>query len=186
MSTTPITLTGTTANIVIGSAALYVAPVGIVIPTLTGNESDFAAFSKPGYTNDGIEWDYAATYYDVKVDEVLGIVKKKTVSHKLTMTTKLSEGTLQNLALCCSGATYNGTDTVTFGDVEDPPEWVIGFIGEAPSGKRRFGIVYRSVSMGASKMHYHKKTEITYALTLEALADSTQPVLQDLAAYRDF
>ncbi len=181
-----ITLTGNVADIVIGSAALYVAPVGIAIPTLTGNQSDFSAFRAPGFTNDGIEWDYTATFYDVKVDEVLGPVKKKLVSHKLTMTTKLSEGTLQNLALCCAGATYNGTDTVTFGSVEDPPEYVIGFVGEAPSGKTRYGIVFRSVSMAASKMHYHKKTEITYGLTLEALADSTQAVVSDLAIYKDF
>jgi hypothetical protein len=182
----PITLTGNTADITIGSAALYVAPVGITLPTLTGHESDFAAFLKPGYTNDGIEWDYQATFYDIKVDEVLGIIKKKLVSHKLTMTTKLSQANLQNLALACAGATFNGTDTVTFGSIEDPPEYVIGFIGEAPSGKTRYGLVYRSVSMGASKIHYHKKTEITYGLTLEAMVDSTQLAIADLATYRDF
>ena len=178
---------GTIANITVGTSQVFIAPSGTAAPTLTGNATDFGAFTNPGFTTDGIEWDYTPTWKDIMVDELMGIAKKILVSHKLVVSAKLAEATLQNLTYAIPGATFDGVSTLTVGSVVQAPEFVLGWIGPAPNGKQRECIVYRIASIAAVKAHYQRKSEVIYQVQFEALSDSTQVnPLQDLATFKDF
>src|SRR4051794_34624626 len=99
---------GTVANITSGPSEVFIAAVGVANPTLTGAFSDFSAFTQPGFTQDGIEWDYTPSFKDFMVDEKLGPVKKKITGHKLIISMKLAVATLQNLAYAIPAATLVG------------------------------------------------------------------------------
>ena len=179
---------GTVANITVGTSQVFLAPAGTASPNFTGHATDFGnAFSSPGFTQDGIEWDYTPTWKDIMVDELMGIAKKILVSHKLVVSAKLAEATLQNLAHAIPGATFDGANGLTIGTVAAPPEFVLGWIGPAPSGKQRECVVYRVVSIASVKAHYQRKSEVIYQVQFEALSDSAQVnPLQDLATFKDF
>jgi hypothetical protein len=175
---------GTIANITVGPSQVFVAAAGTALPTLTGNASDFGAFIEPGFTQDGIEWDYTPTWKDITVDELMGPAKKILVSHKLVVSAKLAETTLQNLAYAIPGATFAGT-SLTIGSIQ-APEFVLGWLGPAPNGLTRECLAYRVVSIAAVKAHYQRKDMVIYATQFECLADPTQLAPADLATWKDF
>ena len=175
---------GTIANITVGPSQVFLAPAGTAEPTLTGSANDFSAFNEPGFTMDGIEWDYTPTWKDIVVDELMGPAKKILVSHKLLISAKLAETTLQNLAYAIPGATFTGTD-LTIGSIQ-APEFVLGWIGPAANGKQRECLAYRVVSIAAVKAHYQRKDMVIYATQFECLADPTKLAPADLATYKDF
>lgn len=172
------------ANITIGPSKLFIAASGTVEPTLTGAESDFAAFTELGLTLDGIEWDYTSTWKDIMADELMGIAKKKLISHKLVVTAKLEETTLQNLSYAIPSSTLSGS-TLTIG-TRDAPEFVLGWIGPSRSTATRECLVYRVVSIAAVKAHYQRKDLVTYSVQFEALSDTSKTAPADLATYKDF
>jgi hypothetical protein len=173
------------ANITVGPSQLFIAAAGTPAPNLTGNASDFSGFSAPGFTSDGIEWDYTPTWKDIVVDELMGIAKKILVNHKLIVSAKLAETTLQNLTYAIPGATFNGTDELTIGSIQ-APEFVLGWIGPAANGKTRECLVYRVASIASVKAHYQRKDMIIYQVQFEGLSDPTQLAPADLATYKDF
>lgn len=181
---------GTIANITVGPSQVFLAPAGTAEPNLTGSANDFNAFTEPGFTVDGIEWDYTPTWKDIVVDELMGPAKKILVSHKLIISAKLAETTLQNLAYAIPGATFTGTE-LTIGSIQ-APEFVLGWIGPAPAAlgsiiaKTRECLAYRVVSIAAVKAHYQRKDMVIYATQFECLADPTKLAPADLAIYRDF
>jgi hypothetical protein len=177
---------GTIANITVGPSQVFLAPAGAAEPTLTGHATDFgSAFTEPGFTQDGMEWDYTPTWKDIVVDELMGPAKKILVSHKLVISAKLAETTLQNLAYAIPGATFDGTSGLTIGSIE-APEFVLGWLGPAPNGKLRECLAYRVVSIAAVKAHYQRKDMVVYATQFECLADPTKLAPADLAIYKDF
>jgi hypothetical protein len=172
------------AAITVGPSTLYLAPSGTAEPALTGVATDFNAFTEVGLTVDGIEWDYTPTWKDVMVDELMGPAKKILVSHKLVVSCKLAETTLQNLAYAIPGATLTGT-TLTIGSIS-APEFVLGWLGPASDAKIRECLVYRVVSIAAVKAHYQRKDLVSYSVQFEGLSDTTKLAPADLATYKDF
>jgi hypothetical protein len=182
---------GTIANITVGPSQLFIAAAGTALPTLTGNATDFGAFTEVGFTSDGIEWDYTPTWKDIVVDELMGPAKKILTSHKLVVSAKLAETTLQNLAYAIPGATFAGT-RLTIGSIQ-APEFVLGWLGPAPAVTTaptveltRECLAYRVVSIAAVKAHYQRKDMVIYATQFECLADPTQLAPADLATWADF
>src|SRR5882724_10685866 len=114
---------GDVAEITVGPSQLFLAPIATALPTLTGALTDFGAFDSPGFTQDGIEWDYTATWKDIMVDELMGPAKKILVAHKLIVTAKLAQTTLKNFAYAVAGATLVAPDNVTIGSVDTAPEY---------------------------------------------------------------
>lgn len=176
-----------TAEITIGPSQIFVALVDTAIPDFTGVGADFGdPFFAPGLTLDGVEWDYSPTFKDIVVDELMGPAKKKLTSHKLVISCKLAQTTLQNLSLAVSGSTFDDdAQTLTIGSI-DAPEWRLGWIGPASNGKTREALAFRVVSMGAVKAHYQRKDLVSYACQFEALSDPSQPFPADLAKFQDF
>src|ERR1043166_8888319 len=88
---------GTVANITNGPSNIFVAAYTGTFPAFTGSPTDFtgAGFVVPGFTQDGIEWDYTPTWKDLMVDEKLAPAKKIITAHKLIVSAKLAETTLQ-------------------------------------------------------------------------------------------
>src|ERR1035437_155958 len=98
-----------TSDITIGPSQIFLAPFGTAAPAFTGAGTDFASpFFAPGLTLDGVEWDYTPTWKDIVVDELMGPAKKKLISHKLIVSCKLAQTSLQNLALAIPAATFDG------------------------------------------------------------------------------
>ena len=177
---------GNVENITSGPSSLFLAPVTIAVPTLSGAQADFAGFDTPGFTIDGVEWDYTPTFKDYNVDEKLAPIQKRITAHKLVASAKLAEVTLKNIGYALAGATFNGTDETTVGSPELPPLFRLGWMGQSPLGGTRQALVFRVVSIAASKIHYQRKDMASLNVQFEALSDSAQPSIQDLAIYKDF
>lgn len=177
---------GDVANITTGPSTLYVAPVSVGVPALTGKAGDFNNFTTIGFTQDGIEWDYTPTWKDLMVDELMSPAKKKIVAHKLVVSCKMAETTLQSLGYACAGATFDGTSVLTIGSVDDAPQYRLGWLGPAPQGKIRQAIVYKVQSIAAVKAHIQRKDMTIYQVQFEALSDPTQAAGADLVTMQDF
>jgi hypothetical protein len=177
---------GVIANITVGASNLYIAPAGTALPNLTGAASDFGgAFTEVGFTQDGIEYDYTPTWKDIMVDELMGPAKKILTAHKLIVSAKLAESTLENLKAAIPGSTLTGT-TLTIGSVTEAPEFVLGWRGPSVNGGTRSALLSRVVSIGAVKAHYQRKDMVIYQTQFEALSDPTQAAAADLATVKDF
>jgi len=177
---------GVIANITVGPSDLFIAAAGTTLPTLTGAKTDFAAFTEIGFTADGIEFDYTPTWKDIMVDELMGPAKKILTAHKLLVTAKLAETTMQNLTYAIPGATFNGTDTLTIGSVTTAPEFILGWLGPDTNNATREALITRIVSIGAVKAKYQRKDMVEYQVQFEALSDPSQPTLADLATTKTF
>src|ERR1051326_8489671 len=180
---------GTVANITTGPSNIFVAADTGTFPAFTGSPTDFtgAGFVVPGFTQDGIEWDYTPTWKDLMVDEKLAPAKKIITAHKLIVSAKLAETTLQNLAYAIAAATFNGTDTLTIGSLDQAPEFTLGWLGPcAPAPARttqgtRQAIFYRGGANPPTKAPYQRKDMSVYNVQFEALDESSQPTAADLA-----
>ena len=177
------------ANVISGPATLYVAPGDgtVPLPPLTGNASDFSAFTAPGYTDKGIEFDYASTDKDIDVDELTSPVDVLITAEKLTITVSLAETTLQNLYYSISGGTLLSASELVIGGKVRPSRFILGVLGPAPStNKTREILIYSTVPKGTVKLHYQRKDKLVYTAQFQALGLSTKPNGQNLCDIKDF
>jgi len=181
---------GDVANVISGPAQLFVLaePTGtITYPTLTGNASDFSAFSQPGFTDKGIELDYASTDKDIDVDELTSPVDVLITAEKLTVTVAMAETTLENLFLSISGGTLLSANELVIGGKVRPSRFILGIMGPAPTTNlTRQILIFRAVPKGTVKMHYQRKDKLMYSAQFQALGISTLPDGQNLCKIQDF
>ena len=175
------------ANVISGSAALFIAAETVAIPTLTGNVANFNAFTEIGYTQDGVEFDYSATDVEVRADEesfpVDVLLDKETAS----VSVKMLESTIQNLYFALTGATFTGGNEITFGGLPRPNIFRIAVQGPAPTtNKVRQIVLFRVYAKSAIKLHYKRTAPVFYQVQFMALADSTQPANSRAGIFRDF
>lgn len=176
------------AQVITGNGILYIAPVTVAIPTLTGSAADFASFDTPGYTMDGVEVDYSATDKLIVVDEesfpVDVLIDKETSAFNV----KLAQSTMINLYYAMTGATLNlAQDTVTFGGKVRPDKFRVAFMGPSPAaGAVRQILFFRTYAKSALKLTYKRSGELVYQCQFMALADSTQPAGSRAGIYKDF
>lgn len=180
---------GNVANVIAGFGAMFLAPKGTTVPTLTGSVSDFggAAWTQPGFTDDGCEFDYTPTNKSINVDETTADVQQILTAEKLVVSVKLAETTLTNLYFAMTGGVQVSATEITAGGLTVPNEFLLGFIGPSPStNATREILIYRAISSGGVKMHYQRKDKLMYQCQFHALADSTQPPGAQLCIIRDF
>jgi hypothetical protein len=178
---------GDVANVISGPATLFIAPDGTAIPTLTGNATDFNAFSQPGYTDKGVEFDYASTDKDIDVDELTSPVDVLITGEKLTVTVALAETTLQNLFYAISGGTLVSASHLTLGGKIRPSRFIMGIMGPAPSTNAvREILIYRVIPKGTVKIHYQRKDKLLYQCSFQALGLSTLALGANLCTIQDF
>jgi hypothetical protein len=182
---------GNVAAITSGPSNIFIKAYDGTFPAFSGAAADFSAFTNPGFTEDGIEWDYTPSWKDFVVDEKLSPVRKKLTAHKLLISAKLAETTLANLFFGIAGGTLPDATHFTIGSPDDAPEFSVGWLGPCPpttgtTPGTREALVYRCVSMAASKIKYDRKNMAVYQVQFEALSESGQPTAADLASYQDF
>jgi hypothetical protein len=99
---------GTSNNIIVGAAALFIADETLTPSTLeTPNAnksfretlSDDAAYTNVGYTMNGLELQFQPDFGEVQVDQILDVAKLYKQGMQVNLATAFAEATLENLLL---------------------------------------------------------------------------------------
>ena len=99
---------GTSTNIIVGAAALFVADTTLTPTSLeafVGSESfretlaDDATYTNVGYTMNGLELQFQPDFGEVQVDQILDVAKLYKQGMQVNLATAFAEATLENLLL---------------------------------------------------------------------------------------
>jgi hypothetical protein len=131
---------GTSTNIIVGAAALFVADTTLDAASLeafVGTESfkdtlaDSPDYTNVGYTMNGLELAFQPNFGEVAVDQVLDAAKLYKQGMQVTLKTAFAEATLENLLLAVAYKSSNlsGTKSTSNGQVLNMSA---GEIGECP------------------------------------------------------
>jgi hypothetical protein len=142
---------GSSANIIVGAAALFTyeeGPIGLTssgtitdtqaaldLPTYVDGESykdtleaQTGTFRNVGYTTNGLELQFQPDFGEVKVDQVLDVAKLYKQGMKVDLKTTFAEATLENLLFAVAGkdsnlSTVSGNPTMRLsaGDIGECP-----------------------------------------------------------------
>ena len=129
---------GTSANIIVGAAALFTYEQGelsdVDLPAYVDNVSfrdtlsDNASFRNVGYTMNGLEVVFQPDFGEVQVDQVLDVAKLYKQGMQVNLNTAFAEATLENLLFAIAGADSDLTSV----DGNDTLNMSAGDIGECP------------------------------------------------------
>ena len=131
---------GTSTNIIVGAAALFVADTTLDAASLEAfdaNESfkdtleASADYTNVGYTMNGLELAFQPNFGEVAVDQVLDAAKLYKQGMQVTLKTAFAEATLENLLLAVAykNSNLSGTKSTSNGQVLNMSA---GEIGECP------------------------------------------------------
>jgi hypothetical protein len=131
---------GTSTNIIVGAAALFVADTTLDAASLTAFESaksfkdtltNDADYTNVGYTSNGLELQFQPDFGEVQVDQILDVAKLYKQGMQVSLATSFAEATLENLllALAYKDSKISGTKSTSAGRVLDLSA---GDIGECP------------------------------------------------------
>jgi hypothetical protein len=131
---------GTSTNIIVGAAALFVADTTLTPATLETPVSSASmkttlsndvTYTNVGYTMNGLELQFQPDFGEVQVDQVLDVAKLYKQGMQVTLATAFAEATLENLllALAYSDSKLTGTKSSSAGRALNLSA---GDIGECP------------------------------------------------------
>ena len=131
---------GTSTNIIVGAAALFVADTTLTPGTLEAPSasasmkttlSNDVTYTNVGYTMNGLELQFQPDFGEVQVDQVLDVAKLYKQGMQVTLATAFAEATLENLllALAYSDSKLTGTKSSSAGRALNLSA---GDIGECP------------------------------------------------------
>lgn len=133
---------GTSTNIIVGAAALFVADATLntttnAVPSFVSTESYKSTLSADpdytnvGYTMNGIELQFQPDFGEVQVDQVLDVAKLYKQGMQVNLATTFAEATLENLLLATAGqdSDLSGSKSTSAGRVLNLSA---GDIGECP------------------------------------------------------
>ena len=131
---------GTSTNIIVGAAALFVADTTLTPGTLEAfvagtsykeTLSNDAAYTNVGYTMNGLEMQFQPDFGEVQVDQILDVAKLYKQGMQVNLATAFAEATLENLllALAANADDLSGTKTTSAGRTLNLSA---GDIGECP------------------------------------------------------
>lgn len=129
---------GTSANIIVGAAALFTYEQGelsdVDLPDYVDNVSfrdtlsDSPSFRNVGYTMNGLEVVFQPDFGEVQVDQVLDVAKLYKQGMQVNLNTAFAEATLENLLFAIAGTDSDLTNV----DGNDTLNMSAGDIGECP------------------------------------------------------
>ena len=99
---------GTSTNIIVGAAALFVADTTLDAASLTAFETtksfkdtltNDADYTNVGYTTNGLELQFQPDFGEVQVDQILDVAKLYKQGMQVSLATSFAEATLENLLL---------------------------------------------------------------------------------------
>ena len=181
---------GTIANVLIGAANMYVAPAGTAPPGMDGDTIDWgaASFADQGFTQGGVEFDYAPEIFRAMVDQVMSPVKTELIGEGLAVRTGFAEADLDHLNIAMSASTKTtrapgagevGQDILKGGS-GSLVEKVLGFEGKSPEGFWRVVMIWRGHFIGAGG-HSYKRDDMTLVpVEFAALADTSKAIGETL------
>jgi hypothetical protein len=134
---------GTSTNIIVGAAAIFVADYkltptgGSAIPSFVSSESYKSTlssdpdFTNVGYTMNGLELTFTPDFGEVAVDQVLDVARLYKQGMQVSLATAFAEATLENLLLATAGkdSALTGTKNTSAGRTL---QLSAGDIGEVP------------------------------------------------------
>jgi hypothetical protein len=134
---------GTSTNIIVGAAALFVADTTLTPSSLAANTpfvngesfketlADDADYTNVGYTMNGLEMQFQPDFGEVQVDQILDVAKLYKQGMQVNLATAFAEATLENLllALAANSDDLSGTKTTSAGRTLNLSA---GDIGECP------------------------------------------------------
>jgi len=131
---------GTSTNIIVGAAALFVADTTLTPGTLETpvssasmktTLSNDASYTNVGYTMNGLELQFQPDFGEVQVDQVLDVAKLYKQGMQVNLATAFAEATLENLllALAYADSKLTGTKSSSAGRALNLSA---GDIGECP------------------------------------------------------
>jgi hypothetical protein len=131
---------GTSTNIIVGAAALFVADTTLgptSLESFVNSESfretlsDEATYTNVGYTMNGLELQFQPDFGEVQVDQILDVAKLYKQGMQVNLATAFAEATLENLllALAFSSDELTGTKSTSNGQTLNLSA---GDIGECP------------------------------------------------------
>ena len=131
---------GSSTNIIVGAAALFVADTTLTpgtLETAVSNESfretlaDDATYTNVGYTMNGLELQFQPDFGEVRVDQILDVAKLYKQGMQVNLATAFAEATLENLllSLAYSDAQLTGTKSTSAGQALNLSA---GELGECP------------------------------------------------------
>jgi hypothetical protein len=131
---------GSSSNIIVGAAAMFVADTTLTPATLesfVGSESfrdtlsDEATYTNVGYTMNGLELQFQPDFGEVQVDQILDVAKLYKQGMQVNLATAFAEATLENLllALAFNDDQLTGTKGSSNGQVMNLSA---GELGECP------------------------------------------------------
>jgi hypothetical protein len=103
---------GSSTNIIVGAAALFVADTTLTPGTLDAfvdgesfkeTLSDDADYTNVGYTMNGLEMQFQPDFGEVQVDQILDVAKLYKQGMQVNLATAFAEATLENLLLALAG-----------------------------------------------------------------------------------
>ena len=172
-------------NVLVGPARILVAPIGTTLPTLDGSQDHPtwpAGWTEVGYTESGTDLAYNPSIKDIMVDEEKAAVKKILDTEKATITSKLAEATMKNLATAISAALYStgtadgthaATEQIDVGSGEVAPV-MVGFEGINPNGGPRILIGYKAITQANVQLSFKRAAATIIPVDFGLTADSTQ------------
>jgi hypothetical protein len=131
---------GSSTNIIVGAAALFVADTTLTpgtLETAVSGESfretlaDDVTYTNVGYTMNGLELQFQPDFGEVQVDQLLDVAKLYKQGMQVNLATAFAEATLENLllSLAYSDAQLTGTKNSSNGQALNLSA---GEIGECP------------------------------------------------------
>jgi secreted trypsin-like serine protease len=131
---------GTSSNIIVGAAAMFVADTTLTANTIASFDaaesfketlSDDTDYTNIGYTMNGLELQFQPDFGEVQVDQVLDVAKLYKQGMQVNLATAFAEATLENLllALAYNDSQISGNAAVSAGRTLNLSA---GEIGECP------------------------------------------------------
>jgi secreted trypsin-like serine protease len=188
---------GTSSNIIVGAAALFIADTTLDAASLTAFESaktfrdtltNDADYTNVGYTMNGLEINFQPDFGEVKVDQVLDAAKLYKQGMMVDLKTTFAEATLENLllSLAYSDSKLTGTKASSNGRALDLSA---GDIGECPVERgivavgpgtgdcansatiERVYTAYRALSIDSVTVSAKRDTPSEFAVTFRLLPE---------------
>jgi hypothetical protein len=131
---------GTSNNIIVGAAALFIADTTLTPDTLETPEANKsfrdtltndATYTNVGFTMNGLELQFQPDFGEVQVDQLLDVAKLYKQGMQVNLATAFAEATLENLllALAYGDSQLSGNAATSLGKTLDLSA---GKIGECP------------------------------------------------------
>lgn len=176
-------------NIIVGAAQLWVSvnsSIGNNFPYATAptgtTATAGASWTPVGFTNNGVEVNYAPDFGDVAVDQLLDAARIFKQGMKVTVNTTFAEATLENLMIVWGmnqTPDANRQVAISAGALGDAPvERSLLFVGPAPAtasgaAQERLYWISRAVQTEASAFSLRKSEMTGLPASFRCLPDTT-------------